>query len=49
MISDALLDALARAISNSTQLPEFPAGITVTDAYQQLPKLTKRVTGSPAG
>ena len=49
MISDALLDALAQAISNSAQLPEFPAGITVADAYQQLPELTKRVSGSPAG
>ena len=49
MISDALLDALAKAISNSTQLPDFPAGITVADAYQQLPELAKRVSGSPAG
>ena len=49
MISDALLDALAQAISNSTQLPELPAGITVADAYQQLPELAKRVSGSPAG
>lgn len=49
MISDALLDALAQAISNSTQLPDFPAGITVADAYQQLPELAKRVSGSPAG
>ena len=49
MISDALLDALAEAISNSTQFPEFPAGITVADAYQQLPELAKRVSGSPAG
>lgn len=49
MISNALLDALAQAISNSTQLPDFPAGITVADAYQQLPELAKRVSGSPAG
>ena len=49
MISDALLDALAHAISNNAQLPEFPAGITVADAYRQLPELTKRVSGSPAG
>ena len=49
MTSDALLDALAQAISNSTQLPDFPAGITVADAYQQLPELAKRVSGSPAG
>lgn len=49
MISDALLDALAQAIINRTQLPEFPAGITVADAYQHLPELIKRVSASPAG
>ena len=49
MISDALLDALAQAIRNNAQLPELPAGITVADAYRQLPALTKRVSGSPAG
>ena len=49
MISDALLDALAQAINDHNQLPEFPAGITVADAYQALPALTQRVSGSPAG
>lgn len=49
MISDALIDALADAISANTQLPEFPAGITVADAYQSLPELTQRVSGTPAG
>jgi len=43
MISDALIDALADAVSANTQLPEFPAGIAVADAYQSLPELVHRV------
>jgi len=49
MISDSLLDSLATAISKKTQLPEFPAGISVADAYPCLPILTQKVSGSSAG
>jgi len=49
MISDALLDSIAQAVRNKEQLPEFPPGITVADAYQYLPQLTQRVSGSSAG
>ncbi len=49
MISDSLLDSLATAISKKTQLSEFPAGISVADAYPCLPLLTQRVSGSSAG
>ena len=49
MISDVLINALANAISAKTQLPEFPAGISVAEAYQYIPELTQRVSGGPAG
>jgi len=49
MISDVLINALANAISAKTQLPEFPAGITVAEAYQYIPDLTQRVSDGPAG
>jgi len=49
MISDVLINALANAISAKTQLPEFPAGITVAEAYQYIPELTERVSDGPAG
>ena len=49
MISDVLINALANAISAKTQLPEFPAGITVTEAYEYIPELTERVSDGPAG
>ena len=48
MISDELLENLAEAISNKTQLPEFPSGITVANAYEYLPELTRRVSGGPS-
>jgi len=49
MISDVLINALANAISAKTQLPEFPAGITVAEAYEYIPELTERVSDGPAG
>lgn len=49
MISEVLINALANAISAKTQLPEFPAGITVSEAYQYIPDLTQRVSDGPAG
>lgn len=48
MISDVLINALANAISAKTQLPEFPAGITVAEAYEYIPELTERVSDGPA-
>lgn len=49
MISDVLINALANAISAKTQLPEFPSGITVAEAYHYIPDLTQRVSDGPAG
>lgn len=50
MISESLIDSLAKAIASHSTLPEFPSGISVKDAYQWLPELTRRASnGSPIG
>ena len=50
MISEALVDSLANAIASKSTLPEFPSGISVKEAYQWLPELTRRASkGMPVG
>lgn len=45
---DAFLSRLASAIKTKSTLPEFPAGITVAQAYSLVPKLTRHISGDSA-
>ena len=45
MSTDRFIDDLADAIRTKSTWPEFPSGITVTEAYSFIPQLTSLISG----
>lgn len=48
MSTDRFIEDLADAIRTKSTWPEFPSGVTVTEAYSLIPQLTSLISGATA-